>query len=167
MAVPNQSGVQAAGAPHRFAAARTVGKALRQWWRAAMLESLSVGLLWWVGLVLIHVPLAPLWALLAALAAFIPHIGGAISLVGPVLAVALSGGDFSRLGLVLGLYAGIVILDQLLIEPLLMRQTTRVPLWASILSPIVLGVLIPFWGVLLAPPLLAVVYAFRRPKRVA
>jgi predicted PurR-regulated permease PerM len=167
MAVPDPLEVPAAGAPQRIGPARTVGNALRQWWRAAMLESLCVGLLWWAGLVLIHVPLAPLWAFLAALAAFIPHIGGAISLIGPVLAVALSGGDFSRLGLVLGMYAGIVILDQLLIEPLLLRQTTRVPLWASILSPILLGILIPFWGVLLAPPLLAVVYAFRRPKRVA
>jgi predicted PurR-regulated permease PerM len=39
-----------------------------------------------------------------------------------------------------------------------------VPIWASILVPIVLGIVIPFWGVLLAPPLLAILYAFRRPK---
>jgi predicted PurR-regulated permease PerM len=39
-----------------------------------------------------------------------------------------------------------------------------VPIWASILVPIVLGIVIPFWGVLLAPPLLAIIYAFRRPK---
>jgi predicted PurR-regulated permease PerM len=36
-----------------------------------------------------------------------------------------------------------------------------VPVWASILAPIVLGIVIPFWGVLLAPPLLAVVYAYK------
>jgi predicted PurR-regulated permease PerM len=36
-----------------------------------------------------------------------------------------------------------------------------VPMWASLLTPIVLGILIPFWGVLLAPPLLAVVYAYK------
>ncbi len=34
-------------------------------------------------------------------------------------------------------------------------------MWASILAPIILGILIPFWGVLLAPPLLAVVYAYK------
>jgi predicted PurR-regulated permease PerM len=34
-------------------------------------------------------------------------------------------------------------------------------MWASLLTPIVLGILIPFWGVLLAPPLLAVVYAYK------
>jgi len=37
----------------------------------------------------------------------------------------------------------------------------KVPMWASILAPIVMGFVIPFWGVLLAPPLLAVLYAYR------
>ena len=145
--------------------ARTAGTALVNWWRAATIEGLCVGVLWWIGLTLIHVPLAPLWAMIAALAAFIPHFGGVMSVVGPVLAVAVSGHDYVRLGLVLCLYAVIVVLDQLLIQPYLLKKTTRVPIWMSILAPILLGILIPFWGVLLAPPLLAVVYAFRKPKQ--
>ena len=87
---------------------RTAGHALVQWWRAATLEGLCVGILWWIGLTLLHVPFAPLWALLAAFAAFIPHFGGVLSLIGPVLAVAFSGHDIYRLGLVLGLYAIVV-----------------------------------------------------------
>jgi predicted PurR-regulated permease PerM len=48
-----------------------------------------------------------------------------------------------------------------------MKRTARVPVWASILAPIVLGIVIPFWGVLLAPPLLAVLYAYKaRQARV-
>ncbi len=144
--------------------ARTAGTALVQGWRAATLEGLCVGVLWWIGLALLRVPLAPVWAMIAALAAFIPHFGGPISVIGPALAVAVSGHDFVRLVYVLGLYAIIVVLDQLLIQPLLLKKTTRVPIWASILFPIVLGIVIPFWGVLLAPPLLAVVYAFRKPR---
>jgi predicted PurR-regulated permease PerM len=42
-----------------------------------------------------------------------------------------------------------------------MKRTAKVPMWASILTPIVLGIVIPFWGVLLAPPLLAVLYAYK------
>ena len=152
------------GRPGPGGVARTAGTALLNWWRAATLEGLCVGILWWIGLALLHVPLAPLWAMLAALAAFIPHFGGVISVIGPVLAVAFSGHDMSRLGLVLGLYAVIVVLDQLLIQPLLLNKTTRVPVWASILCPILLGIVIPFWGVLLAAPLLAIVYAFRSPR---
>ncbi len=145
--------------------AQTAGHALAQWWRAATLEGLCEGLLWWIGLALLHVPFAPVWALIAALAAFIPHFGGLIALIGPTLAVCFSGHDIDRLGLVLGLYAIIVVLDQLLIQPLLLKKTTRVPIWASILFPIVLGIVVPFWGVLLAAPILAVFYAFRRPAR--
>jgi predicted PurR-regulated permease PerM len=42
-----------------------------------------------------------------------------------------------------------------------MRRTAKVPVWASVLAPIVLGVLWPFWGVLVAAPLLAVFYAYQ------
>ncbi|RRA49483.1 AI-2E family transporter [Acidipila sp. EB88] len=142
---------------------RKAGHALAQWWRAATLEALCVGILWGIGLLLLHVPLAPMWALLAAFVSFIPHFGGVISLIGPVLAICFSGHDMYRLGLLLGLYGVIVILDQLVLQPYLLHRTTRVPVWASLLVPIALGIVIPFWGVLLAPPLLAVFYAFRKP----
>jgi predicted PurR-regulated permease PerM len=83
-----------------------------------------------------------------------------------VLCILFQGRDLERLAFLLGIYAIIVVIDQLLLQPWLMKKTTRVPIWASILVPIVLGIVIPFWGVLLAPPLLAIVYAFRKPKRL-
>ncbi len=150
--------------PRKLGVVRTAGTALLQWGRAAALEALCIGLLWAIGLSLLHIRWALLWALLAAVVAFIPHLGGALSLIGPVLTVLFAGHDLYRLGLVLGLYAIIVVLEQLVIQPLLLKRTTRVPVWASILFPIVLGIAIPFWGVLLAPPLLAVFYAFHRPR---
>jgi hypothetical protein len=48
-----------------------------------------------------------------------------------------------------------------------MKRAARVPIWASILTPIVLGVLIPFWGVLISAPLLAVVYAYKERQAKA
>ncbi len=39
--------------------------------------------------------------------------------------------------------------------------------WASLLTPIVLGMVLPFWGVLFAPPLLAVIYAHYYSYRAA
>ncbi len=141
---------------------RVAGGALMGWWRAVTLDALIVGVLWFIGLELIHVPFAPAWALLGAVLQFIPTFGGMIALIGPVLAVAFSGHDEWRLGLVLGLYGVIVVLEGLVIQPYVLHRTTKVPWWASFLGPIVLGILIPFWGVLLAPPLLAVVYAFKR-----
>jgi predicted PurR-regulated permease PerM len=145
----------------------TAGTALVNWWRAVSLEALCVALLWLVGLWLLHVPLFPVWALIGGLMAFVPNFGGVIALLGPVLSILFSGRDMERLGFLLGLYAIIIFVDQILIQPALMKRTARVPVWASILAPIVLGIVIPFWGVLLAPPLLAVIYAFRRPPHAA
>jgi predicted PurR-regulated permease PerM len=59
------------------------------------------------------------------------------------------------------LYAVIVVVDGFFLQPYIMKRVARVPIWASLFTPIVLGILIPFWGVLLAPPLLAVVYAYK------
>jgi predicted PurR-regulated permease PerM len=143
---------------------RTAGGALLNWWRAATLDALIVGCIWFVGLELIRVPLAPLWAFLGALLQFIPTYGGMIALIGPVLAVCLSDPDYWRLGLVLGLFGLIAILEGLVIAPYVLHRTTRVPWWAAFLGPIALGIMIPFWGVLLAPPLLAVFFAFRKPR---
>jgi predicted PurR-regulated permease PerM len=143
---------------------RTAGSALVNWWRAVTIEGLCVGLLWLLGLLLLHVPLAPIWALVAALMTLVPNFGGVIALLGPAFSILVSQPSMYRLCILLGMYAAIVVIDQLLLQPLIMKRVTRVPVWASILAPIVLGIVIPFWGILLAPPLLAVVYAFRRPR---
>ena len=138
------------------------GGALKNWLIAQVQDSIVVGILWWLGLYFLKVPLAPLWAVLAALLQFVPHLGPALGLVGPALAATINSGDWQHPLYVLMLYAAIVMLDGFLLQPYIMRRTAKVPMWASILAPIVLGILIPFWGVLLAPPLLAVVYAYRR-----
>jgi predicted PurR-regulated permease PerM len=106
------------------------------------------------------VPWAPLWAALAAVLQFIPHLGPVMALAGPAFAAVISGG-FMRLIYVFILYAVVAVVDGLVLQPYLMKRTARVPIWASILAPIVLGMIFSFWGVLLAAPLLAVVYAYR------
>lgn len=139
---------------------RTAGTAIVGWWRATTLDALIVGAIWFVGLKLIPVPFAPAWAIFGAVLQFIPTYGGMMAVIGPVLSVAFSGHDEWRLGLVLGLYALIAVLEGLVIGPYLLQRSTRVPWWAALFGPIVLGIIIPFWGVLIAPPLLAVIYAF-------
>jgi predicted PurR-regulated permease PerM len=144
---------------------KTAGGALVNWWRAATLDALIVGVLWLIGLELIRVPWAPFWAILGGLLQIIPTFGGMIALIGPVISVAVTAkdDDWWRLGLVLGLYGLIVILEGLVIGPYVLHRTTKIPWWAAFFGPIVLGIIIPFWGVLLAPPLLAVIFAFRKP----
>ena len=140
---------------------RITGSALKNWLIAQAQDSLAVGLLWLVGLLLLRVPWAPLWAVLAATLQFIPHFGPVLGVIGPVLAATIKWTDWEHPLYVLMLYAGIVVIDGFVLQPWLMKRTAKVPIWASIFAPIVLGILIPFWGVLLAPPLLAVVFAYR------
>ncbi len=136
------------------------GTALKRWFIAQLQDSAAVACLWLIGLLIIGVPWAPLWAVMAALFQFIPHLGPAIALCGPAIAAAVSGG-FYRLMYVFILYAVVAVTDGLVLQPYLMRRTAKVPIWASILAPIVLGMIFSFWGVLLAAPVLAVVYAYR------
>jgi len=138
----------------------TTGGALKHWFIAQAQDSLAVAAMWLAGLQIIHVPGAPLWALLAFFLHFIPHLGPVLSLLGPAVAAAVSGG-FDRMFYVLILYAVVVVVEAFLFQPIFMKRTARVPVWASILTPVVLGFLFSFWGVLVAAPVLAVIYAYR------
>jgi predicted PurR-regulated permease PerM len=139
--------------------------ALKRWFISQCYDSLAVGLMWLIALSILHVPLAPLWAVLAAFLQFIPQFGTILALIGPVVSLAVTAAGWDAL-LFLGIaYAVIVIIDGLVLQPYLMKRQNRVPIWASILFPIALGFVIPFWGVLLAPPLLAVIYAYRGRNR--
>jgi predicted PurR-regulated permease PerM len=140
---------------------RITGGALKNWLVAQIQDSIAVGVLWLIGLYLLRVPWAPLWALLAAVLQVVPHLGPVLGLIGPVLAATLRWQDWEHPLYVLMLYAVIAVVDGFVLQPYIMKRNARVPIWASLLTPIVLGILIPFWGVLLAAPLLAVVYAYK------
>src|SRR5581483_12124150 len=116
--------------------------------------------MWFVGLKIIQVPWAAFWAVLGGALQFVPNIGPVLGLIGPVFSAVFSRGWEHSL-YVLILYAVIVVVDGLVLQPLLQKRMNRVPIWASLLTPIVLGILIPFWGVLLSAPLLAVLYAYK------
>src|SRR5271169_2117675 len=138
----------------------TTGGALKNWFVAQCYDSIGVGLLWWGGLSYLHVPWAPFWAVLAAVFQFVPHFGPVLTFIGPGIAAIVDGGLESFLW-VLGLYGAIVVVDGLVLQPLILRRTARVPIWASLIVPILFSLVLGFWGLLLAAPLLAVIFAYR------
>ncbi|MGH9523918.1 MAG: AI-2E family transporter [Terriglobales bacterium] len=143
--------------------------ALRRWFKAQLLDCLYIGLIWLVGLWIIGVPWAPFWAVLGGLLQFIPNFGPLFALIGPAFAATISGG-FMSLIYVFILYAVIAVVDGLVLQPYLMRRTARVPIWASIVTPIFLGMALGtvgfgFVGVLIAAPLLAIFYTYRGRSR--
>ncbi len=136
------------------------GEALRRWFVAQCYDALAVGGLWLAGLWYLHVPFALFWAVLAAALQFIPHFGPVIAFVGPAVSALISDG-FEGFLYVLILYGVVIVTDGLILQPLIMCRTARVPIWASLIVPILLSLFFGFWGVLLAAPLLAVVFAYR------
>jgi len=140
------------------------GDALKRWFVAQCYNSLAIGALWWAGLWYLHVPFAPFWGILAAFFQFIPHFGPVLAFFGPALAALFSDG-FEGFLYVLILYGAVVVIDGLLLQPAIMRRTARVPVWASLIVPILLGIMFGFWGLLLAAPLLAVIFAYRAHGR--
>ncbi len=144
---------------------RLTGGALKRWFVAQLKDSAAVAVLWLIGLLILQVPLAPLWAGLAFFLQFIPNMGAILTLVGPMIELSvegLLGGDWMKLIYLLIMYAVIAGIDGFVLQPYIMKRTAKVPVWASIVTPIVMGLFLGFWGVLLAAPLLAVVYAYRR-----
>ena len=157
----------------RYEHVRTAGGALKRWFIAQCQDSVAVAVMWAVGLAVIGVPWWPLWAGLGGLFQFVPNVGGVLALIGPVVVLTVKNlfgatENWMSLLYVLILYAIIVVVEGLVLQPYLMRRSNRVPIWASIVVPIFMGILfgfigMSFVGVLLSAPLLAVVYAFRRP----
>jgi predicted PurR-regulated permease PerM len=139
--------------------------ALKRWFVAQLKDSAAVACLWLIALMALHVPMAPLWAVLAFFLQFVPNVGAALTLVGPMVELSIEGlfgGDWMKLVYLLIAYAVIAGIDGFVLQPYIMKRTARVPVWASIVVPIVMGLVLGFWGVLLAAPLLAVVYAYKR-----
>ncbi len=145
---------------------RLTGTALKRWLIARSYNALIIGAIWLLGLLIVGVPFAPFWAFLGGALQFIPNLGPVLALIGPAIAAFVNGG-FYQFIYVLMLYAAIAVVDGLILDPYLMRRTARVPIWASILTPIVLGIFLNFWGVLISAPLLAIIYAYRTRNKIA
>jgi predicted PurR-regulated permease PerM len=138
--------------------------ALKRWFISQCYDSLAVAAMWVIALLILRVPFAPFWALLAGALQFIPNFGLVLALIGPAMAILFTGAQWERfIGLLIS-YALIAVIDGIVLQPYLMKRQNRVPWWASTFVPIFMGFIIPFWGVLIAPPMLAVYYAYRKPR---
>ncbi len=106
-----------------------------------------------VGLYLIGIPNAILWAILAAILRFVPYIGQAIAAVAPIcLAMAISTGWLAPL-LTLGLFVVLGIFFGNVLEPWLYGKGTGVSAVAVLVTAVFWTWLWGIMGLLLATPL--------------
>lgn len=114
--------------------------------------SLVTGGLIWVGLWLLKVEFAPLWALLAFLLNFIPNIGSIAAAV-PVVLLSVLQLDPLQTGLIILLYLAVNTLIGNVIEPAWMGQQMGLSTLAVFLSLIFWGWMFGAVGMLLSVPL--------------
>jgi len=127
-----------------------------RWWLIGKVASmLFIGVLTWIGLSIIGVPLALTLGLIAGLLSFIPNFGPILSAI-PAILLAFIDSPISAL-YVLGLYGGVQVIESNVVTPIIERETVELAPALTIIFQLSLGAMIGGLGLVLATPLLAVV----------
>ncbi|SNB46897.1 AI-2E family transporter [Geobacter sp. DSM 9736] len=130
-----------------------ISHTLRWWLVGTFLSMTMVGVLTWLGLWLLGMPLALALALLAAVFAFVPYLGPILSAV-PAVLLAFTQSPQQALYVVL-LYLAVQAVESNLLTPLVQQQAVEMPAAMMLFAQITLGVLVGGIGVVLATPLAA------------
>lgn len=129
------------------------------WFQGQLLLVVIIGVLTYLGLLLLGVENALLLAALAGIFELIPLFGPLLAAI-PAIAIAFITGDPTLALLVAGWYLIVQQFENQLIYPLVVRKVVGVPPILVILAIIAGGTLAGFIGVLLSVPLAAVLLEF-------
>ena len=124
------------------------------WIKGTLITMFVIGLLSFIGLSILGVPLPLVNALLAGLLEFIPNVGPTLSVIPPLL-LALLDAPWKG-GAVLVLYIAIQQFESLILVPLIMEQEVSLLPVFTILAVVVFASFFGFLGLFLAIPLLIV-----------
>ena len=124
---------------------------LSTWLFAKLLSMTIVGVLMWIGLVSLGIPLAFSLAVLAGLLDFVPNIGPIVAGI-PAVLFAFSQSSSSALHVLL-LYVGVQTLESYFITPFIERKTVSLPPALTGTAQLILALLVGIPGVIVAAPL--------------
>ena len=125
-----------------------------RWWLIGKAGSmLFIGVLTWIGLSIIGVPLALTLGLLAGLLSFIPNFGPIISAV-PAILLAFVDSPITAV-YVMALFIGVQLVESNIVTPFIERETVELPPALTITFQLALAVLVGGLGIVLATPMLA------------
>jgi predicted PurR-regulated permease PerM len=146
-------------------------KKIGLWMQGQILLSVIVGILIYLGLVIIGIPYALLLAVFTAIAEIIPIFGSLMAGTAAVV-VAYTSGGFALASIVIGLYIVVNQFEANLIYPLVVKKVIGLPPLIVILALIVGDTLAGFLGVVLSVPIAAALLEFlsdveKRKRRLA
>lgn len=124
------------------------------WIKGTLIDMLVIGVLSYIGLLLLRVPLPLVNAALAGLLEFIPNLGPTLSIIPPTL-LALADEPWKAVGVII-FYIAIQQFESLILVPLVMAQQVSLLPVFTILAVVVFASLFGFLGLFLAIPLLVV-----------
>jgi predicted PurR-regulated permease PerM len=134
---------------------RTIGTELRSWLFGQIISMTIIGILTWIGLRLLGVPLAEGLAVLAGILDFVPVAGPWVAgIISCLLALLKSP---MHAVYVVCLFLGIHLFEGQVLVPQVQRHATRLPPVLTILGMILFEMLFGFLGLFLATPLLVFV----------
>ncbi len=120
------------------------GERLSRFFVSQFAVNFFVGVVIWLGLLIIGVPNAPLWAALTAILRFVPYVGVWLAAIMATLLAAAVDPGWSLMLMTLGLYVVVETVAGQLVEPQLYGHTTG-------LSPLAVVVAAIFWSWLWGP----------------
>lgn len=139
--------------PRVYEVLTEIGTTLSWWLIGKTLSMIFIGLLTWIGLWILGVPLSLTLGLIAGLLSFIPNFGPIFSAV-PAILLAFIESPISAL-YVLILFVIVQLIESNLVTPYIERQTVELPPALTVFAQLSLGVIIGAVGLILATPILA------------
>ena len=130
-----------------------------KWMQGQMILGIIVGILLYLGLVILGIPNALMLAVIAGLFELIPVFGQILAAI-PALVIGFSDGGITALLLVAGLYLVVQQFEAHLIYPVVVKKVVGVPPLLVIIALIVGAKLAGFLGILLSVPIAAAIQEF-------
>lgn len=138
-----------------------LGHTLRSWIVGQLLAMFSLGLLTWLGLLLLNVPYALAFGVFTGVVAIVPFFGTLVSTLLPAIFVLGTAGIVKALGVV-ALGIGVHLVEANLIAPMIMERQVQLPPVLTLLSVLIMAHLLDLIGLLVAVPVLATVIVIVR-----
>jgi predicted PurR-regulated permease PerM len=130
-----------------------IGSTLRWWLLGQLIDMIVVGVLTWVGLTILGVPLPVALGVLAGLFTFVPYFGAIVAAVPATLVALTIGWQTALWTIVVFLFCHSV--EGYIVAPLVQRRTVDLPPALTIMSMTILGTLFGALGVVLGTPIAA------------
>jgi predicted PurR-regulated permease PerM len=138
-----------------------LGHTMRAWLVGLGISMLVLGLLTWVGLILLDVPYSLAFGVFTGLAVIVPFFGTIVSTLLPALFVIGTGGVTKAL-LVMLLGVIVHVFEANVVAPMVFEKQVELPPVLTILSVLVMANLLGVVGLLVAVPVLATVMVLIR-----